>query len=296
MKAWILAARPKTLPAAIVPVWVGSAPALLSPGAGSWLLFFCTLFSCLCIQIATNLFNDAIDHKKGADTENRLGPVRATASGMLSQGLVMGIAVAFCALAALIAIPLITERGWPIIAIGLVSLFFSYGYTGGPFPLAYRGMGEIFVILFFGFVAVIGSYFVQTGEWGSKDAWIVGLQCGFYSTVMLAVNNLRDVDEDRQTGKHTVAVRVGKRCARWEVAFFCFAPIVLWLFTGAGWVGFVVAAAASGMTGLVITRGVFQHEPGRIYNKFLAIGGVQLLVFGMIVGVLITRLEGFLKV
>ena len=124
---WILAARPKTLPAAIVPVWVGSMPVLVDgdPLSGSWFLFWCTLLSCLCIQIATNLFNDAIDHVKGADTRKRLGPRRVTASGMLRPGTVLVGALGFCLLAALIALPMVLERGWPVVAIGVVSLFFA---------------------------------------------------------------------------------------------------------------------------------------------------------------------------
>lgn len=287
-KPWLLAARPKTLPAAIVPVWVGAMPLLIDgdPATGSWLLFCCTLASCICIQVATNLFNDAIDHEKGADTEARLGPKRVTASGMLSQKAVMGGAVGFCALAALIAIPMILERGWAIVAIGAVSLFFAYGYTGGPFPLAYRGMGELFVILFFGFVAVLGSYFVQSGELGGLPIWLLGLQCGLYSSVLIAINNLRDIDEDRQTGKKTLAVRFGKTFAKWEIHLFCLAALFLFLpilqndeRSPFGIVGFIALATLSG----ILLRNLRRHEPGAIYNKFLAMAGGQLLLFGIVV-------------
>ena len=197
---------------------LGAMPLLIDdvPFSGSWFLFWCTLASCLCIQIATNLFNDAVDHRKGADTANRLGPRRVTASGMLSPRVVMTGALAFCLAATLIAIPLIREHGWVIVLIGAVSLFFAYGYTGGPFPLAYRGMGELFVILFFGFVAVSGSYYVQGGEWGGLEIWTLGLQCGLYSSVLIAINNLRDIVEDKASGKRTLAVRFGKTFARAE--------------------------------------------------------------------------------
>ena len=195
MKAWILAARPKTLHAAVVPVWVGSMPVLIDrdPLSGAWFLFWATLGSCLCIQIATNLFNDAIDWRKGADTDRRIGPKRVTASGMLSPGVVLLGALLFCLVAVLFSIPLIMERGWPIVVLGTVSLYFAYGYTGGPFPLAYRGMGELFVLIFFGLVAVLGSHFVQTGEWGGREILTLGLQCGLYSCVLIAINNLRDI-------------------------------------------------------------------------------------------------------
>lgn len=281
MKNWFLAARPKTLSAAIVPVWVGSAPALLTDRGGNWLLFWCTLFSCICIQIATNLFNDAIDHRKGADTQKRIGPKRVTATGLLSPKAVMIGAVWFCAAAAIFSLPMIQARGWPIVAIGLVSLFFSYGYTGGPWPLAYRGMGEVFVILFFGFVAVIGSWFVQTGEWSDPLIWVVSLQCGMYSCVLIAINNLRDIDEDRESGKKTLAVRFGKTFSRWEIAFLSLTPVFLWFLIGmSGW-RFAVYCLVVALFNYRIIKGVFTNEPGKVYNKFLAMSAAQLMVFAL---------------
>jgi 1,4-dihydroxy-2-naphthoate octaprenyltransferase len=277
LKPWILAARPKTLPAAIVPVWVGSMPALFfSEGSQfSWVLFAATLASCLCIQVATNLFNDAIDHAKGADTERRLGPVRATASGLLSRKAVMLGALGFCALAALFGLVLIEARGWPILVIGLVSLLLAFAYTGGPFPLAYRGMGEIFVILFFGFVAVGGSWFVQTGEWPNLEMWQVSMQVGLYSTALLAINNLRDCDEDRLTGKRTLAVRLGKSFARREIALLCLAPPLFGI--GFSWLPLLVLPL-----GVFITVKIFATEPGRAYNRFLALAALQLLLFAVL--------------
>jgi len=296
--SWLLAARPKTLPAAIVPVWVGSMPVLVDGDAatGSWWLFLCTLASCVCIQVATNLFNDAIDHEKGADTAERLGPTRVTASGMLPQRTVLLGALGFCLLAALVAIPLIAARGWPIVAIGAVSLFFAWGYTGGPFPLAYRGMGELFVIVFFGFVAVLGSLFVQTGEVDRGWMWILGFQCGLYSAVLIAINNLRDVEEDRRTGKRTLAVRFGKTFARWEIAAFCFLPLLLWaaasIEVDLRWLDFgekgvrdALRTIQAGILAFVPLAGflswsVFRTEPSPRYNLFLALAAVQLLGFG----------------
>jgi len=281
MKNWFLAARPKTLPAAIVPVWVGSAPALLTERGGNWLLFWCTLFSCICIQIATNLFNDAIDHRKGADTQKRIGPKRVTATGLLSPKAVMIGAVWFCAAAAIFSLPMIQARGWPIVAIGLVSLFFSYGYTGGPWPLAYRGMGEIFVILFFGFVAVIGSWFVQTGEWSEPLIWVVSLQCGMYSCVLIAINNLRDIDEDRESGKKTLAVRFGKTFSRWEIAFFSLTPVFLWFLIGMGGWRFAVYCLVVALFNYRIIKGVFTNDPWNVYNNFLAMSEAQIMVFAL---------------
>ncbi|MEM6915606.1 MAG: 1,4-dihydroxy-2-naphthoate octaprenyltransferase [Verrucomicrobiota bacterium] len=283
IQPWLLAARPKTLPAAVVPVLVGSSPWLLDadPETGSWLLFWCTLFSCICIQVATNLFNDAIDHSKGADTENRMGPTRVTSSGLLSPKMVLSGALGFCFLAALISLPMVEARGWPVIAIGLASLYFAYGYTGGPFPLAYRGMGELFVILFFGFVAVLGSWFIQSGEWGGAHEWVLALQCGFYSCVLIAINNLRDREEDSGTGKRTLAVRFGERFAQVEIALFCLLPVVLGAFL-AGAAFELLWLLPLLLTGLLISILVFRNPPGPIYNKFLALGAVQLILFAIL--------------
>jgi 1,4-dihydroxy-2-naphthoate octaprenyltransferase len=285
MKSWILAARPKTLPAAVVPVWVGSYALLpldytlkFSP-----LLFASTLLSCVCIQIATNLFNDAIDFDKGADTENRLGPVRATATGLLSRRAVFGGALGFCALAAVIALPMIFARGWPIVAIGSVSLLLAYGYTGGPVPLAYKGLGELFVIVFFGLIAVGGSWYVQTGQTPDGLVVLSGLQVGMLSAVLIAVNNLRDVDEDRLSNKRTLAVRFGVGFARVEIAAFALGALLI----GFGWCSigyreaffyplFLIPLAAW----LVVK--IATNPPGRMYNRFLALSAALLLGFGIL--------------
>ena len=228
MNPWLLAARPKTLPAAVVPVWVGSVLAWKLTGAWSPWLGVCTVLSAMAIQVATNFFNDALDFKKGADTERRLGPVRVTASGLMAprQVVVMGfLALLFgCAM----AVPLILARGWPILAIGIPSLYFAWGYTGGPVPLAYRGLGELFVLGFFGLVAVAGTVFVQTGAWFWGPSLLLGIQVGCLSTALIAINNLRDIEEDSRTGKRTLAVRFGVGWAKYEVGVLSLLPWVLW--------------------------------------------------------------------
>ena len=282
MLPWLLAIRPKTLPAAAVPVWVGNAPALLGKIAPfSWLMFWATLLSCLCIQIATNLFNDAIDAAKGADTGKRLGPQRATASGMLSPRQVMIGAFAFCVLAMLFAVPLIARHGWIPIVVGGISLLLSYAYTGGPYPLAYRGMGELFVIIFFGLVAVLGSFYMQCGSWFSFPGWVVALQIGIYSTVLIAINNLRDIEEDASSGKATLAVRFGKRFARWEIGFLCFAPLFLNFLYRPGNAEMTGILISSFLFASLITYQVFVREPDVFYNKLLGIGALQLINFAI---------------
>lgn len=290
LKPWILAARPKTLGAAIAPVLVGSVLGWKLSGHFSLMLMLATLGSCMCLQIATNLFNDAIDAVKGSDTIERLGPVRITASGMMSSKAVLTVATVVLGLAALLAVPLYLARGWPIVAIGIPSLYFCFGYTGGPMPLAYRGLGELFVVLFFGLVAVTGSAFVQSGHW-HVEALVAGLQIGMLSTVLIAINNLRDIEEDTKTGKRTLAVRFGKSFARWEIRGLMIGALMqsfYWLAL-AYWQRpqFVLPALASCCIAPLlgsISRDV-GLEPSDALNKTLAKAGAALVLFSLLFSV-----------
>jgi len=275
----LLAARPKTLPAAIVPVWLGCVLAWKLTGTIDATLAFCTLGGALCIQIATNFFNDAIDHRKGADTANRLGPTRVTASGLMTPDRVMRWALGFSLAAAAFGTVLVLARGWPILAIGIPSLLLAYGYTGGPFPLAYRGLGELFVVIFFGWIAVAGTVFVQTGTW-PPESILLGTQVGLLSAILISINNLRDRAEDATTGKRTLAVRLGPR----------YAIAIVWLevklaaFLGLGWMiyelpYFAIASAPIFLIGLRILWGLITIPPGPAMNRILALGGAQLVFF-----------------
>ena len=226
LKCWLLAARPKTLPAAIVPVWSGCLYAYYFKGVFDLRLALLTVFGAILIQIATNFFNDVIDAEKGTDTAARLGPRRMTSSGHLSPRKVYLASAVTLLGAVIIGFFLIEARGWWIAVIGLPSLYLSYGYTGGPFPLAYRGLGEVFVIIFFGLVAVGGTIFIQTGQWLS-GAWVLGLQIGFLSAVLIAINNFRDLEEDRAAGKKTIVVRFGQPVVRVVIALMTLAPYLL---------------------------------------------------------------------
>lgn len=282
LKSCVLAARPKTLPAAIVPVWVGCVLAWKLDSGFDPVLALCTLFGAVAIQIATNFFNDAIDAKKGADTERRLGPVRVTASGMLPPRTVMRLALVFLGIALLCGVVLYQARGWPIVLIGIPSLFLAYGYTGGPFPLAYRGMGEIFVILFFGLIAVAGTVFIQTGGW-PREAILLGLQTGLLSAVLISINNFRDRAEDASTGKRTLAVRCGPKIA----AAVIWLEIKLAAFAGLVWIAFdrpilMFASLPVMLIGMRIIWGVFTLPPGPGFNRLLALGGLQLVLFAAV--------------
>lgn len=286
---WILAARPKTLGAAIAPVLVGTAVGAKLGGEFCVWLMLATLGSCICLQIATNLFNDAVDGMKGSDTKERLGPVRITASGMMAPRTVLLVAVGVLVVATLLAVPLILYRGWPIIAIGIPSLWFCYGYTGGPVPLAYRGLGELFVVLFFGLVAVTGSAFVQSGQW-HVEALVAGLQVGMLSTVLIAINNFRDVDEDTKTGKRTLAVRFGKTFARWEIAWLMGLACALGLFwlmpleVGGVRTSFLLATIAPPGLTFWLMFGILKDirlEPSPALNRTLAKAGALLMLFSL---------------
>ncbi|MGE9267292.1 MAG: 1,4-dihydroxy-2-naphthoate octaprenyltransferase [Verrucomicrobiales bacterium] len=277
MKAWILAMRPKTLPAAIVPVWAGCVMAWHLSGAWRPDLAAWTLVGALAIQIATNFFNDAVDADKGADTEKRLGPRRVTAGGMMSRRAVYGWGLAFLALATLCGLVLWAERGWWVVAMGLPSLFLTYGYTGGPFPLAYRGMGELFVILFFGLVAVGGTVFVQLGEWREEAFWL-GWQVGMLSAVLIAINNLRDREEDAGSGKRTLAVRFGANFMRALIALLLLGPYLLLPMTMPIGVGLLLLVVPGLLWAASIFRGVRRAE-GKALNGVLARAGLHLLLF-----------------
>lgn len=280
IKPYILAARPKTLPAAVVPVWLGCMLSWKMLGIFDLWLAVCTLMGAVWIQIATNFFNDAIDNDKGADTEQRLGPVRATASGLLSRKTVYGFAVLCLLIAIAFGVSLYQVRGWPVIAIGLPSLYLCYGYTGGPVPLAYRGLGEIFVVFFFGVVAVAGTFFMQTGLW-SLESVMLGLQVGFLSAVLISINNIRDIEEDASNNKRTLAVKLGQRGGKVVILVETAAAFLLgsyWLYSGYPLLAWLPSCFM--LLGALICIKVLKTPPSKAYNKYLAMGGLQLLLFG----------------
>jgi len=281
MKALVLASRPKTLPAAIVPVWLGTTLAYYLTGEWSVSLMVATLGAAICIQVATNFFNDAIDARKGADTKKRLGPQRVTASGILSQKTVFTWAAIFLGLACLCAIVLINARGWIIIAIGIPSLYLSYGYTGGPVPLAYRGLGEVFVFLFFGLIATMGTYFVQTGEWSTQSA-LLGAIIGWLSCFLIGINNIRDVDEDKSTGKNTLTVRFGatmyKRILVLMGGHCTLAILALWYWLELQ-VGLEIAVII--LAWILVNLVLLNKNPAKL-NKYLALTGMLLILFAVV--------------
>lgn len=208
VRAWALAARPKTLTAAAAPVLVGAALAWQARGFAAGPAA-AALLGALLLQIGSNFANDVYDYEKGADTDARLGPLRVTQAGLLSAREVRrGMWVVF-GLALLVGVYLALVAGWPVVAIGLASIAAAIAYTGGPLAFGYRGLGDLFVLIFFGFVAVCGTAFVQMGE-VPRAAWPAGLMEGFLATAILVVNNVRDHETDRAAGKRTVPAVFGR--------------------------------------------------------------------------------------
>lgn len=280
-----MAARPKTLTAAISPILVGTTLSKAAFYPARWDLALSALLSSIFIQIGTNLINDSIDFKKGTDNEERIGPKRVTQSGLLSPQTVMTGGLLCFAISALLAVPLLLQGGWVIVAIGILSLLCGYAYTGGPFPLAYVGLGDLFVLLFFGLAAVGGVYFLNTSTFDLKPI-IAGLQIGFLSTVMIAINNLRDADGDKKTGKRTLAVRFGKTFSRIEIAFLCLAPFAL----GYYWyeLGLIYAAALPLISlpfALRVIIKIQTTEPSPAYNAYLGMAALLNLLFGILLSV-----------
>lgn len=288
-----MAARPRTLPAAAAPVIVGSAVAWhegmfqLGPALAA-------LAGALLIQIGTNLANDVFDFQKGADTHERLGPVRVTQAGLLTpQQVFTGMWLVF-GTAVVIGLYLVWVGGWPIVAIGVLSILAGLAYTGGPFPLGYNGLGDVFVFVFFGLVAVAGTYYVQAGR-VSELAWWAAAPMGLLATAIIVVNNLRDVETDRRAGKKTLAVRLGPQAARVEYAVLVagayLLPPLLW------WAGIAPAPVLLTWISLpraaLLTRLIFSVT-GRPLNAALGGTGQLELLYAVLfsVGLLLAAWSG----
>ena len=228
MKNWLLAARLKTLPAANSPVILGCALAY-HDGSFYFYIFFMTLLAAVLIQVGANFANDVFDFEKGADQEDRLGPIRATQAGLISAEEMKKAMWQTFALAICVGFYLAFIGGWPIVIIGLASIAAGIAYTGGPYPLGYHGCGDIFVFIFFGLIAVPGTYYLQTGTVNALSLYL-GVVMGMLSTAILVVNNLRDLDTDVLSGKKTLAVRLGKAFSKIQYSTLILIPFLLPLY------------------------------------------------------------------
>ncbi len=297
---WLAATRPRTLAAGVAPVLAGTA---LGGTAGriDWLVAVACLVGATLIQIGSNFANDAFDGLKGADTPDRMGPQRAVASGLVSARAMLVATGIVLALAFGIGLYLATVGGWPILALGIISLVCAVAYTGGPFPLAYHGLGDLFVFLFFGLFAVLGSAWVQTHDalleataWHQLGTgwfgdcccdhwahpclmflplawWLIAAAIGLQATSIIAVNNLRDIATDTTVGKRTLAVRLGDRASRRYIAILhLLATLLLGIATiQLGRFLLLIPTAIAGLGGLLFCRGMFRAT-GRDLNRYLA--------------------------
>ncbi|MCX6046793.1 MAG: 1,4-dihydroxy-2-naphthoate polyprenyltransferase [Chloroflexi bacterium] len=269
-QAWVMAARPKTLPAAVGPVLVGAALAY-TQGTFRLAPALACLLGALLLQIGSNFANDYFDFFKGADTHERLGPVRVTASGLLTPAQVRGGMVAVFGAAVVVGVYLVAQGGWPILVAGVAAIVAALAYTGGPFPFGYYGLGDFFVFIFFGLVAVCGTYYVQALHLASFVV-LAAVPAGALITNILVVNNLRDLETDRRANKRTLAVWMGRRATQMEyvvlllVAYLV--PLALWV-TGqqAWWVllPWLTIPLAVGLAGKI-----FRATDGPTMNATLA--------------------------
>lgn len=281
LHAWLLACRPKTLPVSLSPVLVGSALAWQQQGALLWLPLLAAAFGAAFIQIGTNLFNDVGDFLRGTDTPERIGPRRATAEGWLRPATVARGAWLCFALAFACGIYLVGHGGWPIVAIGLASLAAGWAYTGGPKPIAYGPLGEVFVLIFFGLVAVGGSYYLQTLSL-TPLALLLALPVGLLAAAVISVNNYRDRDGDAKNGKNTLAVRVGRPAMQriyalqLLAAYLCLVPLA-WQLGPA-----LLLPLLSAPLARRLAQRFARETPGPVFNAILAQTAALQLLFSLL--------------
>lgn len=274
MKNFILAARPKTLLAGVIPPLVAYAYYLSQATESSLIYLVLAVFGALCIQLATNFFNDVIDHEKGAD-KKRVGPTRVSASGLVDIKTVKTWAYACVGIAALCGIPLIVRGGWPFLVLGLVSLYLTYGYTGGKVSLAYRGLGELFVFLFFGLFSVMGSYYLFSLQ-VNPGSFILASIFGLLATTFICINNLRDRETDMEVGKMTMATKTSVRTYQLFILATIFVPyLLLHYFRDFKMIYWVFLALIPALKLSIIT---FKNK-GANLNEGLKFSGVHLIVF-----------------
>jgi len=281
-RSWLHASRPATLPAAAVPVLVGTAAAT-SLSHVHVVTFAAALAASVLIQIGTNFSNDYFDHRHGTDTEARLGPIRLIQSGSVSAHGVLVAALASFGLAAAIGLYLIYVGGWPILVIGVLSILSGVAYTGGPWPLGYHGLGDLFVFVFFGLVAVCGSAYLQTFHITGRTV-AAAVPVALLVTAILIVNNLRDVDTDRQTNKKTMAVYIGKPLTRLQYTAFVLlaflVPPIMWATGLVGpWIWLTWLALPLGLT---LAQMVRRGAEGAALNVALKRTGQLHLFFGLL--------------
>ncbi len=279
---WIEAARLRTLPAAVVPVLTGAALAWNHGGFHTGVTF-AAIGCALLIQVATNFANDYFDYVKGADNDDRVGFTRASSSGLISPDMMLKAAILTFGLAFLLGLYLVWVGGWIILLIGVASILSGLAYTGGPFPLAYNGLGDLFVFIFFGIIAVTGTYYVNVLEW-SYEAFVISLAIGALATNILVVNNLRDVETDARSNKNTLGVLFGERFLKTEYALMLVLAyaIPLWLLLSGDYSGWVLLPFISLPVALLLYRSLLTISDKSLLNPHLGRTAQLMALFGIL--------------
>ncbi|MEM8550262.1 MAG: 1,4-dihydroxy-2-naphthoate polyprenyltransferase [Verrucomicrobiota bacterium] len=288
LRVWLLAARPKTLPAAVVPVALGTA---LAASDGRFQLIpalVCVLFALL-IQVGTNFANDYFDYRSGADNERRIGPTRAVAAGLVPPALMWRATLIVLALAFCLGLILIVYGGWWLLLVGVFSVLCAVAYTGGPYPLGYHGLGDVFVLLFFGFVAVMFTYYVQADAFTWGSFW-TGLGAGLLINNLLVVNNARDIKTDREAGKLTLPARFGFFFAvgQYGISVLIAFAIPDFLYH-LGYSGWVFLSMLGLPLGLLLTLMLLRADRPARFQWLLSKTALLLILYGVLlsVGILI---------
>ena len=281
-KIWCEAARPQTLPAAIVPVMVGASLAHYDH-ALYWPATIVALTCAMLIQIGTNFANDYFDFKKGADTEDRIGFERATAKGLVSAEQMKKATFITMSLAFMFGLYLVYHAGWVILVIGVISLICGILYTGGPFPLGYNGLGDFFVFIFFGIIAVMGTYYVNALEWSRASLWS-SFAVGALSTNILVVNNLRDIEQDGPAGKNTLGVLFGENALKWEYLLMGMlaATIPLYLYYAFSFTWWIFLSYLGLPWATILTFTVWTEKNKRNLNNTLEQTAQYMTLFGLL--------------
>lgn len=281
--AWLMAVRLRTLSIPSIQVISGLVLAYSTQMSLDWFLALCTLMVGIFVTIAVNLFNDAIDFKKGGDSLDRIGHLKVIPAGFLTPKQVMGGGFFCVSLVILFGIPLIVKGGWIIALILVISNLLAYCYTGGPYPICYLGLSEIFILIFYGFVCVGSTFYLQTGHFDFYS-FLLSLQMGFFAVLPNALNNFRDQEEDRGINKYTMVVRLGKRFGLWELTALTMFPFFLGYF----WIGSLYERAAIYPLlilplACLLVYLVWKTDPSPVYNRYFVLAVMIHFAFGLLV-------------
>lgn len=285
LQAWLMAIRLRTLPIPTIQVFTGTGLAYALLGAIDWIIAFYLWLLAIFITIGTNLINDVVDFEKGCDSLNRIGQLKVIRAGFLTKGQVYIAGLLFFGLALLISIPVAIHSGWIIFFLTVLSTICGYCYTGGPYPICYLGLSELFILIFYGGVCILSAFYVQTG-FVNGESILCALQMGLLAIVPGALNNFRDVHEDALVKKRTLAVRFGKNFAKREIVFLVVLPFILnfiWLFLGyseATLMPFLLVPLV-----FLFVQKVWTTEPGPAFNRYFGLSVSLHFLFGILLTV-----------